>query len=147
MEENSENRTIQRKPEPGLFFSRKKFSPKNFLTCVDFKNEVFGKPDSVQNYRIQMSGNGLGTLLIGGIMKRDHYKNNQMIDRRKSGKPDNLGENRIPDIFCPGKNYHQKISYHVQISKMRFLENRIPAKITGSGCPVMPRGPYGQVGS
>ena len=67
---------FREKPDPGQFLSGKKFSPKNFLTCVDFKKEVFGKPDSGQNYRIRMSGNGLGTLLIGGIMKRDHYKNN-----------------------------------------------------------------------
>ena len=33
------------KPDPGQFLSRKKFEPKNFSSIVDFKNEVFGKPD------------------------------------------------------------------------------------------------------
>ena len=54
------------KPDPGQFLSRKKFTPKNFLSCVDFKNEVFGKPDSGQNYWIRMSGNTQGTSWIGG---------------------------------------------------------------------------------
>ena len=68
------------KPDPGHFLSGKKFSPKNFLSCVDFKNEVFAKPDSGQNYRIRMSKSGLGTLSIGGIVKNDHFKNNFMMD-------------------------------------------------------------------
>ena len=33
------------KPDPGQFSSGKKFASKNFLAFVDFKNEVFGKPD------------------------------------------------------------------------------------------------------
>ena len=33
------------KPDPGQFLSGKKFEPKNFSSIVDFKNEVFGKPD------------------------------------------------------------------------------------------------------
>ena len=61
------------KPDPGQFLSRKKFEPKNFSSIVDFKNEVFGKPDSGQNYRIRMSGNAQGTLWIGGIMKSDQF--------------------------------------------------------------------------
>ena len=58
-----------------------------------------------------------------------------MMDQRKCGRPDNLGQNRIPDKFIPGKFFHQKISYAQQTSKMWFLENRILAKKTGSGCP------------
>ena len=33
------------KPDSGQFLSGKKFAPKNFLAFVDFKNDVFGKPD------------------------------------------------------------------------------------------------------
>ena len=65
---------FREKPDPGQFLSGKKFSPKNFLTCVDFKKEVFGKPDSGQNYRIRISGNLCGTSWIGGIMKIDLFE-------------------------------------------------------------------------
>ena len=85
------------KPDPGHFLSGKKFSPKNFLSCVDFKNEVFAKPDSGQNYRIRMSGNAQGTLWIGGIMKRDQFKSTHMMDFSKSGKTTILLQNRKPD--------------------------------------------------
>ena len=88
---------FREKPDPGLFLSGKKFSPKNFLTCVDFKNVVFGKPDSGQNYRIRMSGNAQGTLYIDGIMKSDQFKSNQMMDFSKSGKTTILLQNRKPD--------------------------------------------------
>ena len=44
------------KPDPGQFLSGKKFAPKIFLYIVDFKNEVFGKPDFGQKIRIRMSG-------------------------------------------------------------------------------------------
>ena len=40
-----------------------------------------------------------------------------------------LGQNRIPDKFCPGKFLHQETPHNMQIPYMHFLKNRIP----GSG--------------
>ena len=45
------------KPDPGQFLSGKKFVPKYFLYIVDFKNEVFGKPDFGQKTRPERPGN------------------------------------------------------------------------------------------
>ena len=47
---------FREKPDPGQFWSGKKLSAKNFWSFVDFKNEVFGKPDSGQKNRIRASG-------------------------------------------------------------------------------------------
>ena len=48
------------KPDPGQFLSVKKFEPKNFSSIVDFKNEVFGKPDFGQKNRTRTSGKHQG---------------------------------------------------------------------------------------
>ena len=50
------------KPDPGQFLSGKKFEPKNFSSIVDFKNEVFGKPDFGQKNRTRTSGKHQGQL-------------------------------------------------------------------------------------
>ena len=52
---NGRLKNIQ-KTDHGQFLSRKKFSPKNYWSFVDFKNEVFGKPDSGQKNRNRASG-------------------------------------------------------------------------------------------
>ena len=50
------------KPDPGQFLSGKKFEPKNFSSIVDFKNEVFEKPDFGQKNRIRTSREPQGQL-------------------------------------------------------------------------------------
>ena len=50
------------KPDPGQFLSGKKFEPKNFSSIVDFKNEVFGKPDFGQKNWTWTSGKHQGQL-------------------------------------------------------------------------------------
>ena len=50
------------KPDPGQFLSGKKFALKYFLSFVDFKNEIFGKPDFSQKNRTRTSGKHQGQL-------------------------------------------------------------------------------------
>ena len=51
---------------PGQILSRKFFLPKNFLSCVDFKNRVFKKPDF---------GQKTGPGRLGDIIDMwDHHK-------------------------------------------------------------------------
>lgn len=42
-----------------------------------------------------------------------------------------LGKNRKPDTFCPGKFLHPEIYFYDQISKIWFLENRTTGQKTG----------------
>ena len=56
------------KPDPGQNLSGKKFVPKNFLSCIDFKNEVFKNPDF-----------GLKSPICHGSLSIDLQK----IDRKK----------------------------------------------------------------
>ena len=64
-----------------------------------------------------------------------HFEYTYVLYLSKCEKPDISEQNRIPDEFCPGKFFCQKVSLIMQISKMVFLKNRIFGQKTGSGRP------------
>ena len=70
-----------------------------------------------------------------GNMIIHHFEYTYVLYLSKCEKPDISEQNRIPDEFCPGKIFCQKVSLIMQISKMVFLKNRIFGQKTGSGRP------------
>ena len=117
-------RRFMQKPEARHFFSGKIFAPRNSLKQVDVKNIVFRKPDNRTKNRI--SASGLRKLSIWHPKTLlDNVQYTKMLHR------DDLGKNRNPDTFCPGKFLHPKIWFCKQTSKIHFLENRTKNRIPG----------------
>ena len=87
------------------------FTSRNSPLLADSKNAFFEKPEFWQNIWIRAASGK-----VQGCKKRKtlisyYFECIFVMDQAKWWKMTNLGQNRIPDKICPGKNFHPEFSF------------------------------------